>query len=195
MAAPAPDPARIQAFPSAAEWGAWLAARHAAEPEVWLALPKKGSGLSGPTWEEAVIEALAWGWIDGVKMPGDGAMFLQRFTPRRPGSGWSMKNRRHAEALIAGGRMRAPGLAQVEAARADGRWDRAYAGSVAMAVPAELQAALDVAPEAARAAFAALNRQNRYAFCYRVATAKRPETRAQRAAAFVAMLERGETLY
>ena len=138
--------------------------------------------------------ALAWGWIDSQKRALDDGAWLQRFTPRGPRSPWSKINRAKAEALIAEGRMRPSGLAEVERAKADGRWDAAYDGAASATVPDDLQRALDASP-AAKEAFAKLDAQNRYAILHRTQTAKRPETRARRIATFVAMLERGETLH
>lgn len=179
-------------FATPQDWRNWLETNHATAPELTLKLYKKASGIPSITWEEAVIEALAFGWIDGVKRPGDDQHWLQRFTPRRPRSGWSQKNRTHVERLIAEGRMALAGLKQVDAAKADGRWDAAYAGGKDAQVPQDFLDALT--PEAART-YATLNAQNRFAITYRLTTAKRPETRAKRLADFVAMLERGERLY
>lgn len=179
-------------FATPQDWRDWLETNHATTPELTLKLYKKASGIPSITWEEAVIEALAFGWIDGVKRPGDDTFWLQRFTPRRPRSGWSQKNRTHVERLIAEGRMTPAGLAQVQAAKADGRWDAAYAGGKDAQVPQDFLDALTA--EAART-YATLNAQNRFAITYRLTTAKRPETRAKRLADFVAMLERGERLY
>ena len=138
--------------------------------------------------------ALCFGWIDGLLNPGDEISWLIRFTPRRPKSKWSVINRERAEALVAAGRMRPAGLAEVEAAKADGRWADAYPPHSRAEPPPELQAALDASPKAA-AFFATLKGANRYSLIYRVLDAKRPETRAKRIAQFVAMLERGETLH
>jgi uncharacterized protein YdeI (YjbR/CyaY-like superfamily) len=138
--------------------------------------------------------ALCFGWIDGRRNALDDRFFLQRFGPRRARSRWSKINREKAEALIAQGRMRPAGLAEVERAKADGRWDAAYAGQRAMGVPEDLQRELDARPQAA-AFFAGLSSQNRYAILYRLHDAKRPETRARRLAKFVAMLEAGQTIY
>jgi uncharacterized protein YdeI (YjbR/CyaY-like superfamily) len=146
------------------------------------------------TYAEAVEAALCHGWIDGQKAKLDDARWLQRFTPRKRGSRWSRINRDKAEALIAAGRMRPAGLREIEAARADGRWDAAYDGQRTATVPEDLQRALDADP-AARAAFDDLNSVNRYAILYRVQDAKRPETRARRIAQFTAMLARGEKLH
>lgn len=185
MSAPLP-------FATPQDWRAWLEANHATATEAVLKLYKKASGIPSITWEEAVIEALAFGWIDGVKRPGDDQHWLQRFTPRKPRSGWSQKNRAHAERLIAEGRMAPAGLAQVQAAKADGRWDAAYAGGKEAQVPQDF---LDALTPAAAATYQTLNAQNRFAIYYRLTTAKRPETRAKRMADFIAMLERGERLY
>jgi uncharacterized protein YdeI (YjbR/CyaY-like superfamily) len=138
--------------------------------------------------------ALCFGWIDGRREPLDERRFLQRFTPRRPRSKWSRINREKAERLIAEGRMRPAGHAEVERARADGRWEAAYEGQKRIAVPDDLRRELDARPEA-KAFFAELSSQNRYAILYRLQDAKRPETRAQRLSKFVAMLEAGETIY
>jgi uncharacterized protein YdeI (YjbR/CyaY-like superfamily) len=146
------------------------------------------------TVAEAVEVALCFGWIDGQVARHDADWFLQRYTPRRRQSRWSRINRERALALIAAGRMRSAGLAQVEAARADGRWEAAYAGQRTATVPDDLRAALDANPAAA-AFFATLRGANRYAILYRVQDAKRPETRARRIDRFVAMLARGETLH
>lgn len=180
------------AFATPQNWRAWLETHHATQTEAVLKLYKKASHIPSITWEEAVIEALAFGWIDGIKRPGDDQHWLQRFTPRKPRSGWSQKNRAHAERLIADGRMTPAGLAQVQAAKADGRWDAAYAGGKDAQVPQDFLDALT--PEAART-YATLNAQNRFAIYYRLTTAKRPETRAKRLADFVAMLERGDSPY
>lgn len=179
-------------FATPQDWRAWLEANHATATEAVVKLYKKASGIPSITWEEAVIEALAFGWIDGVKRPGDEAYWLQRFTPRKARSGWSQKNRAHAEKLIAAGRMTPAGLAQVEAAKADGRWDAAYAGGKDAKVPQDF---LDALTPKAAATYQTLNAQNRFALYYRLTTAKRPETRAKRFAEFMAMLERGELLY
>jgi uncharacterized protein YdeI (YjbR/CyaY-like superfamily) len=179
-------------FATPADWRAWLEAHHATAPELTLKLYKKASGLPSITWEEAVIEALAFGWIDSTKRPGGPDHWFQRFGPRKARSGWSQKNRAHVERLIAEGRMAPAGLKQVEAAKADGRWDAAYAGGKDAQVPQDFLDALT--PEAALA-YATLNAQNRFAIYYRLTTAKRPETRTKRIADFVAMLERGERLF
>jgi len=181
-------------FATPADWRAWLETHHASEPQITLKLYRKASGTASITWEEAVIEALAFGWIDGVKRPGGPDHWLQRFTPRKPRSGWSQKNRTHVDRLIAEGRMTPAGLKQVEAAKADGRWDAAYSGGKNAEIPQDF---LDAVAQVAKAAetYATLNAQNRYAIYYRLTTVKRPETRAKRIADFVAMLARGERFY
>ena len=182
-------------FATPQDWSDWLARNHSSADEIWVLVHKKGSGLLSITWEESVIEALCWGWIDGQKRSADATSWLQRFTPRRKGSVWSLKNRRHVESLIAAGRMQPVGLAKVAAAQADGRWDRAYGSGAEMAVPDDFLVALASADPAAINSYKALNRQNIYAISYRISAAKRPETRAKRIADFVAMLTRGEKLY
>lgn len=178
----------------AAAWEAWLEAHAGESPGVWLAIPKQGSGRTSPTYAEALDVALCFGWIDGQKAALDAAFFLQRFTPRRPRSIWSQRNREHADRLAAAGRMRPAGLAEVERAKADGRWEAAYAGQATAPVPEDLRAALDAVPEAA-ALFARLDSANRYAILFRLGTAKRVETRVRRIEEYVAMLARGETLH
>ena len=180
------------AFAAPQDWRAWLEAHHVTATEITLKLYKKASGTPSITWEQAVIEALAYGWIDGVKRPGGEDHWLQRFTPRKARSGWSQKHRTHVERLIAEGRMAPAGLKQVEAAKADGRWDAAYAGGKDAQVPQDF---LDALTPAAAATYATLNARNRFALYYRLTTAKRPETRAKRFGEFMAMLERGERPY
>lgn len=159
-----------------------------------MLLYKKGSGIPSITWEQAVIEALAHGWIDGVKKSANETQWLQRFTPRKAGSAWSQKNIGHAEKLMAEGRMTAAGLAHVAAAKANGRWDTAYSGGKAAELPGDFLQAVAQNP-AASAALKTLDTKNRYSIYYRLATAKRPETRAKKLAEFVAMLARGETIH
>lgn len=183
-----------RSFVDAAALERWLAKHHAKERELWVRVFKKGSGTRSVTWEDCVIAALTWGWIDGHKKSLDDASFLQRLTPRRAKSNWSKKNCAHAERLIAEGRMQPAGLAQVEAARADGRWEVAYAGSADMVIPDDFLRALDDVPEA-KAFFATLNRTNLFAIYHRVTTAKRAETRASRIERIVAQLARGERFH
>jgi uncharacterized protein YdeI (YjbR/CyaY-like superfamily) len=183
-----------RAFRDAAALEAWLEAEHETADELLLRIAKQGTGIASVTYAQAVELALCFGWIDGVKRGVDAVWFIQRFTPRRARSRWSKINRGAAERLIAEGRMRPAGVAQVERARADGRWAAAYDGAATMTVPPDLQAALEAEP-AALAFFATLDGRNRYAVLYRVHDAKRPETRARRIATFVAMLAAGETLH
>jgi uncharacterized protein YdeI (YjbR/CyaY-like superfamily) len=175
-------------------WEAWLDTHHADSPGVWLKLAKAGAGVPSVTYAQALDVALCFGWIDGQKAAHDERFWLQKFTPRRARSGWSRVNREKALALIAAGRMRPAGLRQVELARADGRWDAAYAGQRTIEVPPDLASALDAHP-AAREFYRTLNSVNRYAILYRIETARKPETRAARIQQLVAMLERREMLH
>jgi uncharacterized protein YdeI (YjbR/CyaY-like superfamily) len=184
----------VLAFESDADWEAWLQEHHATSDGVWVKIAKKASGIPTVAYPEVLEIALCFGWIDGQRKALDDRYFLQRFTPRRARSRWSQVNRDKVAALTKAGRMRPAGLAEVERAKADGRWDAAYASVRTMAVPEDLQRELDARPEAA-AFFATLNSQNRYAILYRLHDAKRPETRARRLEQFVAMLEAGETLH
>lgn len=181
-------------FGSAQEWEEWLAANHETSDGVWLLIAKKGGGAESVSYSEAVEAALCFGWIDGQKGPLDDVHWRQRFTPRRARSKWSRINRDKAQALITDGRMRPAGLREVERAKADGRWDAAYAGSKTAVVPADLELALAQNDEA-RAFFATLSGANRYAILYRIDDAKRPQTRADRIRKFVAMLANHETIH
>jgi len=191
--AAAADDLPLVPFADAAAWEAWLAQHHGTRG-VRIQLAKKGTGIASVTYAEALEVALAWGWIDGKSRRIDDVWYEQRFTPRKPDSIWSQVNREKAQALIAAGRMQPPGLAAVERAKANGRWDAAYESWGTATVPPDLQAALDANPDAA-AFFATLRGQNRYSILHRIATAKRPQTRADRIAKFVEMLARGETLH
>jgi uncharacterized protein YdeI (YjbR/CyaY-like superfamily) len=184
----------ILSFATQRDWEAWLDERHAGAPGLWLKIARKAAGVPSVSYAEALESALCYGWIDGQKAALDDQHWLQKFTPRRARSIWSRVNREKAEALIAAGRMRSAGLRQVELARADGRWEAAYDGQRAIAVPPDLQRALDADPEA-RAFFATLESRNRYAILWRLQTAKRPETRAARIQTFVAMLARHEKIH
>ena len=175
-------------FASAHEWRAWLTENHGTPRGLLLKIAKKGSPETSVTYPEAVEVALCFGWIDGQSFRLDDDFWLQKFTPRRPRSKWSAINREKVTRLIAEGQMQPAGLAQIEAAQADGRWDVAYAPASTATVPDDLAAALEANPMA-KAFFATLNRTNRYAIIYRVNDAKRPETRARRIATFVAMLK------
>jgi uncharacterized protein YdeI (YjbR/CyaY-like superfamily) len=181
-------------FPSAAELEEWLEANHASSDGLWLKIAKKGSGETSVTHAEALTLALCFGWIDSQRKGLDERFFLQRFTPRRPRGRWSRINRDRAEELIAAGRMRPSGLVEVEAARADGRWDAAYEGQRRAKVPDDLQRELD-RNGPAREFFATLDSHNRYAILYRLDEAKKPETRERRLRKFVTMLERGEKIH
>lgn len=181
-------------FASPQEWEAWLDAHHTETAGVWLKFAKRDAGVASVTYAEALDVALCYGWIDGQKASFDEQFWLQKFTPRRAKSIWSQVNCAKATALIDAGRMQAAGLRQVEAAKADGRWDAAYAGSRTIEVPADFQAELDAHP-AAQAFFTELNSANRYAFLWRIHTAKKPETRAARMARFIEMLDAGQKLH
>ncbi len=179
--------AEARPFASRDALAAWLKDHHATSTELWVRIFKKGTGRPSVTWDDCVIVALAWGWIDGQRRALDQDAFLQRLTPRGPRSTWSMRNRAHAERLIAEGTMAPAGLAQVEAARADGRWDRAYAGSADMVFPEDFLVALRTSP-VAEARFATLRRSERFAIYHKLVTAKRADTRARRIAVAVAAL-------
>jgi len=178
-----------------AAWRAWLDEHEETSDGVWLRLAKKGvTEPTSLTYAEALDEALCSGWIDGQAKSIDASTYRQRFTPRRSRSLWSRRNIDHIARLTAAGRMRPRGIAEVERAQADGRWAAAYAGPATMEVPAELAEALAASP-AATEAFAGLSSQNRYALMHRISIAKQPATRQRNAVKFVAMLERGETIY
>ena len=181
--------------PDAGAWREWLGEHHDESPGVWLMLAKKGtSEPTSLTYEQALEEALCHGWIDGQVGRRDEATYRQRFTLRRRRSAWSQRNAAIAERLLAEGRMHAAGIEEVERAKADGRWQAAYAGSVSIEVPPDLTQALTAEPKA-QAMFERLSRRNRYAILYRIATVKRADTRARRIEQFVRMLAHGETIY
>lgn len=182
----------VMAFADQGALEAWLEAEHATAPGLYVKIAKKASGVPSVNWEQMVEVLLCFGWIDGRANRLDDAFYLQRITPRRPKSVWSAKNVATVERLIAEGRMQPAGLAVVDAAKADGRWERAYAGPATITVPDDLTAALDAVP-AARAAFDALNGQNRYAVLHRVHTATTEKTRAKRITALVELLAGGGT--
>jgi uncharacterized protein YdeI (YjbR/CyaY-like superfamily) len=187
------DDLPVLPFASVAEWEAWLADNHDSDG-VWVKIAKKGTGIDSVRYPEVLEAALCFGWIDGRRESLDETWFLQRFTPRRARSKWSRINRDTVERLTEEGRMREAGLAEVERAKADGRWEAAYAGQRSTTVPDDLRAELDARP-AAREFFETLTSQNRYAILYRLQDSKRAETRTRRLAQFVAMLEAGETIY
>ncbi|MEM7736484.1 MAG: YdeI/OmpD-associated family protein [Deinococcota bacterium] len=184
----------ICAFETPQNFYNWLAEHHDSETVLWLKIYKKGSGQQTITWNEAVIEALCWGWIDSIKKTFDETAYLQRFTPRKKGSVWSKRNREHVEKLIKENRMQEVGMVHVSEAQTDGRWEKAYAPASEMTVPEDFLAALDSRPKA-KAFFETLNKTNLYAIAYRLTTAKKPETRQKRFNKFLEMLERGEKLY
>jgi uncharacterized protein YdeI (YjbR/CyaY-like superfamily) len=184
----------VLSFASAADWGSWLARQPSASKGLWLKLAKKSAQARSVSRQEAIETALCHGWIDGQLDKYDQYWWLVRFTPRSPKSKWSEVNRSAALKLMEAGHMLAAGLAQVEAAKADGRWVAAYAPQSTATVPADLQAALDASP-AAKRLFSELNGANRYAILYRVHDAKTAKTRVQRIERFVAMLERGEMIH
>ena len=180
----------VIACAGAADWESWLAAHHAVRDGVWLKIAKKGSGRPSVTPAEATEVALCYGWIDSHRKSHDGTHFLQKYSPRRRGSSWSRINVERAERLIAAGRMRAPGLAEIEAAKADGRWDAAYESQRTATVPPDLAAAL-ARDEQARAFFESLGRTDRYAVILRLAKARSPTGRAAQLRRLVALLHAG----
>jgi uncharacterized protein YdeI (YjbR/CyaY-like superfamily) len=184
----------VEPFADVEAFDRWLAAHHDSERVVWIRYAKKSTGIPSITWTEAVDVALCYGWIDGQSKSIDERSHVQRFTPRGPRSRWSKVNCERIPRLIAEGRMRPSGLAEVERARADGRWEAAYDSPRNAVVPEDLAAALDADPKA-RAFFERLDGANRYAVLYRVQEAKRPETRARRIATLVAVLGREEKLH
>jgi uncharacterized protein YdeI (YjbR/CyaY-like superfamily) len=183
----------VMSFASPDEWESWLEEHHESSDGVWIQMAKKASGIASVDWAGALQVALCFGWIDGQRRSLDDTHFLQKFTPRRARSPWSKINIGHVERLIGEGRMRPAGQRQIAAAKADGRWDAAYASQSMIEVPADFQAALDARP-AAGAFFATLSRSARYPFLYRIQAAKRPETRAKRIAEYTDLLAEGKTL-
>ncbi len=181
-------------FDRSEEWEAWLAEHHATSDGVWLRLAKKKPGVKSLTYEEAIVGALCYGWIDSQSKGLDEQSWLQRFTPRRAKSKWSKVNRERVARLIAAGRMQPAGLAAIAAAQADGRWDAAFDSPKNATVPPDLQAALD-ANAAASAFFATLDGRNRYAILHRIETVKQATTRAKRIHQYVEMLARQEKIY
>ncbi|HEY0062296.1 MAG TPA: YdeI/OmpD-associated family protein [Telluria sp.] len=181
-------------FDSQAAFAQWLAAHHGSSDGIFLLHAKKGKGNTTVTYDEALEVALCFGWIDGMRKSAGEQFFIQRWTPRRARSIWSKVNRDKALRYIEEGRMQPSGLAEVERARKDGRWDAAYDSVSKAQVPPDLQAAMAATPGAAEF-FATLSSQNRYAILFRIQTAKKDETRARRIAQFTAMLARGETIY
>ena len=189
-----PDDLPVLAFGSLQSWRDWLAGHHQTSSGLWLKIAKKGAVTPTVSYAEAIDGALCYGWIDGQKGKLDDEYWLQRFTPRKPRSRWSKINREKAERLIADGRMQPAGLREVETARADGRWDAAYEGQATATVPPDLARELDLNP-VAKEFFATLNSVNRYAILYRIQDAKRPQTRADRIAKYIAMLNEHKTIH
>ncbi len=183
----------VRLFKTSAAWEKWLSS-HPGEKGVWLKFAKKGQGVVSVTYAEALDVALCHGWIDSQLKTLDAQFYLQKFTPRKPKSLWSKVNVEKAEKLIAAERMSPGGLREIEAAKADGRWQAAYDSASNMPVPEELATAL-ANDKKAEAFFETLDRTNRYAVCWRVQTAKKPETRAARIEKLVAMLARGEKIH
>ncbi|WP_246623282.1 YdeI/OmpD-associated family protein [Sphingomonas colocasiae] len=188
------DPEKLFEFADEQRFNDWLSKHHDTADEVWIRIYKTDSGLATITPKQAIDVALCWGWIDGLRKGLDDTSFLQRYTRRRPRSIWSRINVDNVARLIEEGRMTEHGLAQVEAAKADGRWDRAYESGQAMTIPEDLQAAIDADP-AAREMFARLNAQNRFALAFRTRNMKTAAGRAKKIETFVQMLRRGETIY
>jgi len=184
----------VLSFASSDAWEAWLAEHHAASPGLWLKLAKKGSGIATVSYSEALDVALCYGWIDGQKDRFDGDHWLQHFTPRRPRSPWSKINCDRVAALAARDAMKPAGVREVERAKADGRWEAAYDGQRAAAVPDDLRRELE-GNAAAREFFATLDSANRYAILYRLQAAKKPETRERRLRTFVTMLGEGRKIH
>lgn len=187
------DPKKVREFRDAESFYTWLGKNWDKETELWIKIHKVGSGRRSITPKEAIDVVLCWGWIDGIRKGFDEDSFLQRYTPRRPKSVWSEVNVQNVARLIAEKKMQPSGLAQVEAAKADGRWERAY-GTKASAAPADLLAAIRAEPKAQKT-YETLSAQNRFALTFRTLAMKTEEGRKRRIAAFVAMLKRGETIH
>ena len=196
MAPIIPNPKKIKSFRTEAAFETWLAANHARETELWLKVHKKGSGLPTVTYAQALDVALCWGWIDGIRKTFDDRSFLQRFTPRRAKSVWSQINRDHIARLTTAGRITSQGQRQVDAAKADGRWDAAYApirSATQATIPDDLRTAIEANPRA-RQTFRTLGRLNLFALAFRTNNMRTPAGRAKKIAALVAMLARSETI-
>ena len=197
MAPVVPDPKKIQAFKSEAAFDSWMRTNHSRETEIWLRIYKTGSGKPTITNAQALDVALCWGWIDGIRKALDGESFLQRYTPRRTRSIWSQVNRDHVRRLTEAGRMQPAGQQQVDAAKADGRWDAAYApmrSASAASIPDDLRSAI-AANRRAEKTFSTLGRQNLFALTFRTNNMKTAAGRARKIASLVAMLARGETIF
>ncbi|KZZ65121.1 hypothetical protein A3765_06250 [Oleiphilus sp. HI0130] len=187
---PDPNPARIVTFATPNDLAQWLEENHDSERELWVKIFKKGTGIESVTWDDVVIESLCWGWIDGIKKSLDDQAYLQRITPRIKNSTWSKRNTEHAERLIRDGRMQIAGLAEIHAAKADGRWDKAYVASE-IEVPEDFIAALNEEPQAQQF-YATLSKSSRYVIAYGLTSAKKAETRQRRFLKYMAMLTKGE---
>lgn len=187
---PEPDPAKTLTFATSQDLCSWLKVNHATESQLWVKIFKKKTGVPSVTWDDVVIEALCWGWIDGVKKSIDDQAYIQRITPRKARSNWSKRNREHAERLISENRMTESGLVHIRAAKADGRWENAYTASE-MRVPADFLLALE-SNSKAKQFFETLNKSNRYTIAYGLISAKKPETRQRRFEKFMRMLVQEE---
>lgn len=181
-----PEPLKTKTFATSKDLGEWLKLNHACESELWVKIYKKSSEIQSVSWNDVVIEALCWGWIDGIKKSLDEQAYLQRITPRKLRSNWSKRNTNHAERLISEGRMMEPGLVHIQAAKEDGRWENAYVVSD-MEVPSDFLAALESKPKV-KAFFETLNKSSRYVIAYGLISAKKPETRLKRFTKFMNML-------
>jgi len=188
------DQSRVKAFETPEALGGWLALHHGQCTEIWVKIFKKHSGQRSVTWQDCVIEAIAWGWIDGIKKSLDAQTYVQRLTPRKAGSGWSTRNCAHAEKLMASNRMQPAGQRVVELAKASGSWDNAYSGQANMQFPQDFLQALDDHPDS-KTFFTGLTRANQFAIYHRLHTAKRPQTRADRMTKILAMLARHEKFH
>lgn len=187
---PTPDPSQIISFKTPKELGQWLEVNHATETELWVKIFKKASNIQSVSWNDVVIESLCWGWIDGVKKSIDDQAYLQRITPRKARSSWSKRNTEHVGRLIKEGRMMEPGLVHVRAAKADGRWEKAYTVSE-MEIPDDFLSALESQPKA-KQFFETLNKSSRYVIAYGLTSAKKAETRQRWFTKFMDMLAREE---
>ena len=188
------DPGKVREFRSAGSFYKWLSKHHDKEEEMWIKIHKVNSGLKSITPKEAIDVVLCWGWIDAVRKRFDAKSYLQRYTPRGEKSTWSQINVDNVARLIKEGRMTGHGLKEVEAAKSDGRWDRAYKSGKDMEIPADLQAAIDAEPEARRM-IEKLSAQNRFALAFRIHNMKTEAGRKRKIETFVEMLKRGQTIY
>ena len=188
------DPAKVREFPQATDFEAWLSQNQASADEIWIRIFKVGSGIASITPKEAIDICLCWGWIDAIRKSLDETSYLQRYTPRGVRSIWSRINVDNVARLVDQGRMTEHGQKHVDAAKADGRWERAYGTSKDMPIPPDLQAAIDAEPAAA-AMLETLSAQNRFALAFRIHNLKTEAARQRRIAAFVEMLKRGETIH